>query len=80
MKLYQFLHENKIGVNEFAEIIGCSDPTISTVKFSKTSPNLLIAMKIHEATGGQVSFEDLLKEDDAVLLGIWREDQLESKK
>jgi len=62
MKLKQYLKDNKIRMRDFAKIIGVHELTVLRLRDGETNPSLQTALKIRDATEGQVGIEDLVKE------------------
>jgi transcriptional regulator with XRE-family HTH domain len=74
MELYMWLWKRRIHGRDFAKKIGICEQTVSNLANRQQSPSLLTATKIHEATGGEVSYDDLLDEMTAIALAGWRAD------
>jgi len=62
MDLRHYLFENRIRVKDFAQKIGYTPECISNVSNKKVRPSERLAQLIYQATEGQVSVEELLKD------------------
>jgi DNA-binding XRE family transcriptional regulator len=71
MTLDDWSWKNKMTAYRLAKIIGVSTATISLLRNQKHTSSLLTAIKLHEVTKGEVSFEYLLKADDLKEYEIW---------
>ena len=60
MELKEYLWRNDLHAKEFAAKAGLSQATILFVMKKRVTPRLDTAFKIRDATGGQVTFEDML--------------------
>lgn len=58
--LDQYLAETGESATSFAGRVGCDVSTIVRIRQRKYSPNVELAKKIIDATGGRLSFEDLI--------------------
>lgn len=65
MELFSWMKRNRITGKQMAKDLKVSEPTISNVSSKKTSPSLLLALKIKFYTRGEIIFEHLLDDDDA---------------
>ena len=63
MKLKDYLTQNDISHARFAEIVGCSQSHISLICSRKRYPSRLVALKIEQATEGDVTAMELLYPD-----------------
>lgn len=61
MELKLYLVKNRITIKEFCERIGYSRNQISGIANGKLKPSMRLAKVIEEATGGEVTIEDLMK-------------------
>ncbi|HET7411645.1 MAG TPA: helix-turn-helix transcriptional regulator [Pararhizobium sp.] len=61
MKLRTYLKEHSETATAFASRIGVSVSSVSRLANGKREPDLELALKIRDATGGLVQFEDMLK-------------------
>ena len=59
MKLGQYLEQNGLTLSQLAQRCGTSASTILRVKDAKVAPSKRVARAIWEATGGQVTPNDL---------------------
>lgn len=59
MKLAQYLRENGLTLNEFAETCGTSASTILRIKDGEVAPSKRVARALWDATKGQVTPNDL---------------------
>lgn len=59
MKLAQYLTENGLTLNEFAKTCGTSASTILRIKDGEVAPSKRVARALWNATGGQVTPNDL---------------------
>lgn len=64
MELFYWMHKNKVSGRKLAKVLGIHGATLSNFVQNKTSPSLLMAMKISFYTKGQVKWETLLKTAD----------------
>ena len=64
MDLDEFLWREKETGRNFSIRVGCTEQTVLKVKNRKGSPKLALALKIVEATGGKVTIQELLCEED----------------
>lgn len=60
MKLKQFLRKKRINLNFFAKRVGCKQPHISLICAKKRRPSPDLALKIEQATDGEVTAMELL--------------------
>ena len=63
MKLKEYLNKNLIGHSEFSRQINISYNALYHILEGKTEPKLSTAVKIVEATGGKVRYQDLILKD-----------------
>jgi plasmid maintenance system antidote protein VapI len=63
MDLEQYLFIKKIKQKDFAKKVGCSQAHISVICAKKRRPSPDMAIKMVEATAGEVSLTDLLFPD-----------------
>ena len=75
MYLKQFLEEEKISQARLARYLNLSYPHVYRIANRKSSPGLLILLRILEFTGDKVTIEDLLSKSDANKLKKWRDKQ-----
>lgn len=59
MQLAQYLTENGLTLNEFAKTCGTSASTILRIKDGEVAPSKRVARALWDATGGQVTPNDL---------------------
>ncbi len=64
MDLDYYLWKNKITQRVFGKVIDMSESSLSHVVSRKGTPRLLTAMKIVQATKGDVTFVELLSDGD----------------
>jgi transcriptional regulator with XRE-family HTH domain len=64
MKLLAYLAQEKIKPREFAERVGISQPFMSRLLHGQRRPGGQLAMKIEEATGGNVTLRDFYTSND----------------
>lgn len=64
MELDEYLWRNKIKQWKFAEKIGIMPHSLSRIVQKKVTPKLYVAIKIVEASEGQVTYRDLLRPED----------------
>ena len=55
MQLLEFLYENDISQTDFAQRIGISQSSISKYLTGNVTPSVLVALKLHDETGGEVN-------------------------
>lgn len=60
MKLSQYLETADKNATEFALLIGCDTSTITRILRGERGPSVHLAVKIEEATGGQVTPRDFV--------------------
>jgi DNA-binding transcriptional regulator YdaS (Cro superfamily) len=60
MTLEEFLKINKITTTEFSMKISCGQPTVSNLCNRKRRPSPRLALRIEQATGGQVTRDMML--------------------
>lgn len=65
MDLDEYLWKTRTTQLQFAQKLGVYPHTINRICQKKTSPKLLMAIRIVEATEGQVTYKDLLRKEDA---------------
>lgn len=58
MKLADYLHEHGVRQVDFAAKIGVAQSMVSRLAAGSHKPSFELLDKIHEATGGLVSFDD----------------------
>lgn len=68
MELDEYLWRNKIKQWKFAQKLGILPHSLSRIVQKKVTPKLYVAVKIVEATDGEVSYRELLRPEDAKLL------------
>jgi predicted transcriptional regulator len=59
VKLGDWLAENEMNATQFAALIGCRESTVSMYLNGKRMPQHAIMQKIMEATGNQVTADDM---------------------
>lgn len=64
MELDYYLYKNKIKHKDFAKKIGLVPHRLSVIVHKRASPNLVTAIKIHEASEGKVSYKELVRMQD----------------
>ena len=60
MKLREYLIKNNLTELNFAEILGCKQPTVSRYVNDKRSPTQTMMKKIEEFTEGTVTYKDFI--------------------
>jgi len=78
MELFYWMHKHKVSGRKLAKALGVHGATLSNIVQNKTSPSLLMAMKIAFYTKGQVKFETLLKAQDKKKLDKFVKNNTES--
>lgn len=73
MDLDKYLYQNGRKSIRLSEEVECTKHTISNVRTKKFTPNLLTALKIVILSGGQISMEELLKQQDKEIFDNWIE-------
>lgn len=68
MELDEYLWRNKIRQWKFAQKLGIMPHSLSRIVQKKVTPKLYVAVKIVEATEGQVSYRELLRPEDEKLM------------
>lgn len=58
--LHKYMTNKSLTCNEFAKISGISQPTVWRIKKGETTPSALTALRIEQATNGEVTLRDLL--------------------
>lgn len=58
MQLLEFLYENDISQTDFAQRIGISQSSISKYLTGNVTPSVIVALKIQDETGGEVTCRD----------------------
>ena len=66
MRLKDYLESKDLNGKGFSEISGLSEPYLSQIANGKRVPSTEAIIKIHRATNGQVTFEDLVAADELV--------------
>ena len=66
MELDYYLFKNKMTRKKFAEGIGIRPNHLSNIVNRKRTPSLPIAVRIHEATKQEVSFKEMIRDQDRV--------------
>lgn len=59
MKLGEWLAQNDMNSTQFAALIGCRESTVSMYLTGKRMPQHAIMQKIKDATGNQVTADDM---------------------
>lgn len=59
MRLLPWLKKNGIRQKAFAQMVGVSYPTIHRIAHGKVFPQVNLVSAIHDATGGEVTANDL---------------------
>lgn len=62
-KLLKYLDHNGISQRKFAQKIGTGSGNLYLILHNKSSPSLMLAYKIEQATGGLVTMYDWIKEE-----------------
>ena len=65
MKLKEYLKKNGITEMNFAEMLGCKQPTISRYVNNLRLPRGNLMKKIQEITLGEVNYNDFIKGDNS---------------
>ena len=60
MQLFEYLIQKDVSQTRFAEKIGVSQPTLSRYLVGQTIPSVITAVRIKDATRGEVTPEDWL--------------------
>lgn len=68
MDLDEYLWRNRIKQWKFAQKLGIMPHSLSRIVQKKVSPKLYVAVKIVEATDGQVTYRELLRPEDEKLM------------
>ena len=68
MDLDEYLWRNKIKQKDFCKKVQIRPHTLSLLVQKKHTTKLYIAINIHKATNGQVTYEELLRDEDKALL------------
>ena len=68
MDLDEYLWRNKIKQKDFCEKVQIRPHTLSLLVKKKHTPKLYIAVNIHKATNGQVTYEEMLRDQDRELI------------
>lgn len=63
MKLRMYLFINRISVTSFSKTLGCSRVHLSGVVNGVRIPSLMLAKSIESVTNGEVTVEELMRED-----------------
>ena len=63
MELRKYLKDEKYSLDDFAKIVGCTQPHISLICSKKRRPSPDLALKIEEITAGEVTLIELLYPD-----------------
>ena len=71
MDLDEFMIRNKVNINELCKTLDVCRQTIALRKNKKVSPRLLDAIKIFILSDGQVTFEEMLIEEDKKKIDEW---------
>ena len=64
MDLNEYLWRNRITQKDFSKRIKIANHTLSLIVNKKVTPHLSTAIKIVEASEGQIEFRELLKDSD----------------
>lgn len=64
MDLKTYIKMAKVIQNDLAQQVGCRQPTISQIVTGTRRPSPDLAMRIQQATGGQVTVMELLYGND----------------
>ena len=70
MDLDEYLWRNKMKQWKFAQKLGIMPHSLSRIVQRKVSPKLYVAIKIVEATEGQVTYRELLRPEDQKELNV----------
>lgn len=62
MELFIWLKRNKISAKKFSKMIGISEPSMSNILNKIVTPSLVVAIKILDATNGDIDVMHLLSE------------------
>lgn len=65
MKLTEYLSAAGHSATDFAAILGCETSTVTRILKGERSPSVHLAVKIEEATGGQVTPKDFVSDEPA---------------
>ena len=71
MDLDEYLWRNKRTLKELCSKVDCTPCTMNKIKHRRSSPKLVLALKLVEETGGQVSLKELLGREDEKRWKIW---------
>ena len=64
MELDYYLFKNKIKHKDFAKKIGIQPHHLSALVHKKVNPNLITAIKIYDASHGQISYKEMVRLQD----------------
>ncbi len=67
MELDYYLWKHKITREKFAEDADITPSHLSTLIHKKRSPSLMTAIRIHRASHGKVSYEEMLRMQDRLI-------------
>jgi transcriptional regulator with XRE-family HTH domain len=60
MKLASYLEANKLKDREFADRIGIDRSSVTHIRLGRRRPSFNVITAIHDATGGQVTYQDFV--------------------
>ena len=64
MNLREYLFKKKIKHEDFAKKVGVARSTLHRIMIGKSDPSLSLAIKIVNATKGQVTYEEIATPED----------------
>ena len=73
MELHNWLWKKHVRATDFAKRLDLTQPALSSIINHARSSRLLTAIKIFALTDGEVSYLDMLSDDDVKELEAWRE-------
>lgn len=75
MKTDEYLFRSKRTMKSFAEAVRCTACSLYKIKIGHQTPGLLLAMKIVEESGGEITMADLLSTKDSEAWKKWQEEK-----
>ena len=64
MELFEYIWKAKTTATEIAKEMDCSPNSLGNIKTRKSSPGLLMALKLQKISEGQITLTDLLSDED----------------
>ena len=64
MELFEYIWKSKTSANKLARALDCNANTLGNIKTKKSSPGLLMALKLQKISEGQITLTDLLSDED----------------